>query len=171
MAELKYPGWDDDWSPVYSVVRETVEKWLGRERLEEKWVRDGGDNSLLPVAKEDRNEIVDQDEFHTIYATLHWKGEDKFSDLLDSPNGQTTATYVSGHGLTCEYVVGELQAAVHHEIYRLCEAKNPGVDDPELFWDWCHEECQTVLREYDNSTLNDVIADCKEREQINGIQS
>ena len=177
MAELKYPGPDDDWSTVYSVVRETVEKWLGRERLEEKWVQDGGDNSLLPVAKEDRNEIIEivddggPEPCHTIYATLHWKGEDKFSDLLDSPNGQTTATYVSGHGLTCEYVVGELQAAVHHEIYRLCEAKNPGVDDPELFWDWCHEESQTVLGDYDNSTLNDVIADCKEREKSNGVQS
>ena len=67
MAELKYPGPDDDWSTVYSVVRETVEKWLGRERLEEKWVQDGGDNSLLPVAKEDRNEIIEiVDDYHVV---------------------------------------------------------------------------------------------------------
>ena len=119
MTELKYPGCDDDWSPVYSVIRETVEMWIGRERLEAKWVRDGGDNSLLPVAKEDRNEIIEvvddggQEPRHTIYATLHWKGEDKFSDLLDSPNGQTKATHVSGHGLTVEYVYSELQSEVH----------------------------------------------------------
>jgi hypothetical protein len=158
MTELKYPGWNDDWSPVYSIVRESVEKWVGRERLEEKLVRDGGDNSLLPVAKYDRNE-----------ATLCWEGEDKFSELLGSPNGQTRATYISGHGLTCEYVYSELQSAVHDKIYRLCEAKNPSLDEDEQaywqVWDWCNEEAQAVLGDYDNSTLNNVIEDCKEREK------
>jgi len=159
-SKIVYPGGDDDWGRVFDLILATAKYWRGRTRLAAESVRRGNDNSLLPVAMPDPDGWSE--------GTLEWTGDDYFEDLLESPNGQTIATHMSGSGLYPEFVKGALGADIESAIWSLMEKKNPDVDDISddgSAYQWVIEEAEGFLNDFSSFTIDGVVQHIEKMER------